>query len=96
MRQFLENILTRQVETFATQHRELMRQLVSGPSRHERAAEIVPNDPGAETIERMQHASQRRLMRLSSVLIRLRRQEMQMAKIKAEAVSQDVKEKKGS
>ena len=96
MRQLLENILSRQVETFDAQHRDLMRQLVSGPSPHERAAEIVPNYPGAETIERMQHASQRRLMRLSGVLIRLRRQEMQMAKIKAAAVSQDVKEKKGS
>ena len=44
-RQFLENILSYQIETFDAQHHDLLRQSVAGPSPHERAAEIVPPTP---------------------------------------------------
>lgn len=90
VRQLLQNILTRQVETFDAQHRELMRQLIAGPSPHERAAEIVPNHPHTEVVRRMEDAGCRQLLRMTDTLIRLRRQELQLDKIRKRGVSRDV------
>lgn len=93
VRQLLENLLNRQVEIFDGYHRDLMRQTITGPSPYERAAELVPNHPKAALMERMEYAHCRQLLRLSSVLIRLRRQEAQMEKLQSTGVSTEVKEK---
>jgi hypothetical protein len=75
VRQLLENLLTRQVEIFDAQHHDLMRQVLNGPSVYERAAEIVPKHPDAALLQRMEDSNCRQLMRMSSLLLRLRRQE---------------------
>jgi len=75
VRQLLENLLTRQVEIFDAQHRDLMRQVLAGPSIYERAAEIAPNHPDALFMQRIEDSNCRQVMRMASLLMRLRRQE---------------------
>ena len=74
-RQLLENLLTRQVEIFDAQHRELMRQCVNGPTPYERAAQIAPTHPDAPFMQRMEDSNLRQITRLSHLLVRLRREE---------------------
>ena len=74
-RQLLENLLTRQVEIFDAQHRELMRQCLNGPTPYERAAQIAPTHPDAPFMQRMEDSNFRQITRLSHLLVRLRREE---------------------
>jgi len=75
VRQLLENLLTRQVEIFEAQHRELLRESLAGPSPEERAAEIVPSDPQTKLMQRMEDSNFRQVARITSLLLRLRRHE---------------------
>jgi hypothetical protein len=74
-RQFLENILTHQIEMFDAQHHELLRQSVAGPSAHERAAEIAPTHPNAALMQRIEDSNFRQASRMASLFIRLKRLE---------------------
>ncbi len=95
-RQFLENILSHQVETFDAQHHDLLRQSLAGPSPHERAAEIVPTHPNTTLMQRMEDSNFRQVARMASLLIRMKRWERQMANRENPAVSEDVIDKKDS
>jgi hypothetical protein len=90
VRQLLENILTRQVEILDTEHRALLREVIAGPSPYERAAELVPKHPESDLIRRMENSNCRQILRMSSLLIRLRQQEVQMAKFNRSEVPDDV------
>jgi hypothetical protein len=74
-RQFLENILTHQIEMFDAQHHDLLRQSVAGPSPHERAAEIAPTHPNAALMQRIEDSNFRQASRMASLFIRLKRLE---------------------
>ena len=90
VRQLLENILTRQVEEFEARHHDLMRQMVSGPSPYELAAQIAPTHPDLDVIRRMEESNFRQLLRMANVTVGLQRQEIQKAKLMDSGVSQDV------
>lgn len=75
VRQLLENLLTRQVEIFEAQHHELMRQCLKGPSPHERAAEFADTYADAQFMQRMGDSNFRQIVRLSSLLLRMKREE---------------------
>jgi hypothetical protein len=77
-RQFLENILTHQIEMFDAQHHDLLRQSVAGPSPHERAAEIAPTHPNAVLMQRIEDSNFRQASRMASLFIRLKRLEKSM------------------
>jgi len=95
IRQLLENLLTRQVQLFESQHHELLRQSVKGPSPYERAVEIVPTHPETRLVQKLENSNLRQLLRMSNLLIRLRRQERQMEATAARpAVSRDVEQNK--
>ena len=81
VRQLLENILTRQVKIFEAQHRDLLRQCLGGPSPYERAAEIVPTDPSAQFLQKMEDSQCRQVLRMGSLFLRLRRHERQMGNL---------------
>ena len=93
-RQLLENLLTRQVEIFEAQHRELMRQCVNGPTPYERAAQIAPTHPDAPFMQRMEDSNLRQITRLSHLLVRLRREERLGGARQDARESGKVKEKK--
>jgi len=93
VRQLLENLLTRQVETFEAQHQELLRESLAGPTVYERAAVIVPTHPDSKLMQRMEDSNCRQVLRLSHLLIRLRRQERLMGNSPRTRVTRDVKEK---
>jgi hypothetical protein len=78
VRQLLENILSRQVQIFEAQHQDMLRECLSGPSPYERAAEIVPTHPNTKLMQRLEDSQCRQLLRMTSLLMRLRRHERQM------------------
>jgi hypothetical protein len=93
-RQLLENLLTRQVEIFEAQHRDLMRQCVNGLTPYERAAQIAPTHPDAPFMQRMEDSNFRQITRLSHLLVRLRREERLGGARQDARESGKVKEKK--
>jgi hypothetical protein len=92
VRQLLENLLTRQVEIFEAQHRELLRESLAGPSPYERAAEIVPSDPSTKLMQRMEDSNFRQVARITGLLLRLRRHERQLERSQDPIFSIDVEE----
>ena len=86
--------MTRQVEIFEAQHRELMRQCVNGPTPYERAAQIAPTHPDAPFMQRMEDSNLRQITRLSHLLVRLRREERLGGARQDARESGKVKEKK--
>jgi len=93
-RQLLENILTQQVEIFEEQRHDLLRQSIDGPSPFERAAEIVPTHPNTEFMQKMEDSNCRQVLRLSNLLIRLRRHEWVRQNMEKLGVSDDVSQNK--
>jgi len=77
VRQILENILRRQVELCVAHHDQLLKELINGPTLHERAAEIAPVLTNTQHMQRLEDANFRRATRLTNLLIRLRRLEEQ-------------------
>ena len=94
VRQLLENLLSRQVRIFDAQHHDLMRQCLAGPSPCERAAEIVPTNPNTDFMQRMENSNFRQVARMTSLLIRLRRQEFQIEDLRKSAASVHITENK--
>jgi hypothetical protein len=78
------------VEIFEARHRDLMRQVLAGPSIYERAAEIVPDRENALLMQRIEDSNFRQVLRLSNLLIRLRREERQIENGKRRGISHDV------
>ncbi len=74
-RQLLENILTRQVEICAAQRKMILRESLAGPSPYERAAEIALAHPNAALMQRMEESSFRQIWRITSLLLKMKRQE---------------------
>jgi hypothetical protein len=95
VRQLLENLLSRQIEIFDAKHREMLRQVVSGPSPQERAAEVAPTDPNELLLRRLEDSSFRKISRMTGLLIRLKRFERQGRDRDYPEVCHDVFEKKG-
>ena len=87
--------MTRQVEIFDAQHRELMRQCVNGPTPYERAAQIAPTHPDAPFMQKMEDSNFRQITRLSNLLVRLRREECLRGARRDARKSGKVKENKG-
>jgi hypothetical protein len=86
VRQLLENILRRQVEIFEAQRQDMLRQILSGPSVYERAAEIAPPHPHVQLMQKMEDSNCRQVLRMTSLLIRLRRHERQMESLESAVV----------
>lgn len=78
VRQLLENILTRQAELCEAQRYVTLRESLAGPSPYERAAEIAPAHANAMLVQRMEDSNFRQVVRVTSLLIRIKRQERQM------------------
>jgi len=78
VRQLLENILTRQGELCDAQRKAILKECLAGPSPHERAAEIAPAHRNATLMRRMQDSNFRQVVRLTSLLMRMKRHERQM------------------
>jgi hypothetical protein len=78
VRQLLEHILSRQVELCEAQRSATLRECLTGPSPYERAAEIAPTHGTATLMRRMQDSNFRQVVRLSSLLMRMKRHERQM------------------
>jgi hypothetical protein len=95
VRQLLENILRRQVELCEAQRVANLRECLAGPSPFERAAEIAPTHRSATLMRRMQDSNFRQVVRLTSLLMRIKRQERQMKALENTAAFQDVLETKG-
>ncbi|MGA3165354.1 MAG: hypothetical protein ABSF14_04465 [Terriglobia bacterium] len=95
VRQLLENILRRQVELCEAQRVANLRECLAGPSPFERAAEIAPTHRSATLMRRMQDSNFRQVVRLTSLLMRIKRQERQMEALENAAAFQDVLETKG-
>ncbi len=99
-RQLLENILTRQAEICEAQRQALLKESVKGPSPYERAAEIAPTHPNARVMRRMQETNFREIRRVTNLLLRLKRYELQREALersqeKPRRGSRDVIETKG-
>jgi hypothetical protein len=93
-RHLLENILRRQVEICEAQRKAILKESLTGPSPYERAAEIAPTHPNARVMRRMQDANFREIRRLTSLLLKIKRYERQMAAIEKTAACQDISENK--
>jgi hypothetical protein len=78
VRQLLENILTRQAELCEAQRYATFRESLAGPSPYERAAEIAPAHANAMLMQRMEDSNFRQVVRVTSLLMRIKRQERQM------------------
>jgi hypothetical protein len=76
-RQLLENLLTRQMESCKEQRKALLKESVKGPSPYERAAEIAPTHPNARVMRGMQESSFREVRRLTTLLLKIKRYELQ-------------------
>jgi hypothetical protein len=77
VRQLLEHILSRQVELCEAQRNATLRESLTGPSPYERAAEIAPTQSNASLMRRMQDSNFRQVVRLTSLLMRMKRHERQ-------------------
>jgi hypothetical protein len=95
VRQLLEHILSRQVEICEAQRTASLRESLMGPSPYERAAEIAPTHRNATLMRRMQDSNFRQVTRLTSLLMRMKRQERQMEALENATVCHDVLETKG-
>jgi hypothetical protein len=94
-RQLLENLLRRLAENCEKQRKAILQESLAGPSPYERAAEIAPTHPDARAMQRMQDSNFREVRRLTSLLLKLKRYERQMAALEKTAPFQDSTEKKG-
>jgi hypothetical protein len=94
-RQLLENILRRQVELCEAQRVANLRECLAGPSPYERAAEIAPAHRNAPFMQRMEDSNFRQVARVTSLLMRMKRQERQMERLENSALSHHVPAKKG-
>ena len=56
----------------------------------ERAAEIAPTRPDTDLIRRMEESNFRQLQRLTGIILRSQRQEIQLAKLTGNGPSRDV------
>jgi len=74
VRQLLENLLTRQAELCQAQSIALLRDSLNGPSPYERAAEIAPAHPNARLMQRMEDSNFRQVARVTSLLLKIKRQ----------------------
>ena len=95
VRQLLENILRRQVELCEAQRVANLRECLAGPSPYERAAEIAPAHRNAPFMQRMEDSNFRQVARVTSLLMRMKRQERQMERLENSALSHHVPAKKG-
>jgi hypothetical protein len=73
VRQLLENILTHQAELCEAIRHACLKELVSGPSPFERAAEVAPTPAEALAMRRMQDANMREVRRITSLLLKMDR-----------------------
>jgi hypothetical protein len=85
-RQLLENILTRQVETCETQRKAILKESLKGPSPYERAAEIVPAHAHTTLMQKMEDVNLRQIERITSLLMKIKRQEREMETSENDAV----------
>jgi len=83
------------VELCEAQRVANLRECLAGPSPFERAAEIAPTHRSATLMRRMQDSNFRQVVRLTSLLMRIKRQERQMEALENAAAFQDVLETKG-
>ncbi len=95
VRQLLEHILSRQVEICEAQRKATLRESLTGPSPYERAAEIAPTHRNATLMRRMEDSNFRQVARVTSLLMKMKRQERQMEALENSAVLHDVPETKG-
>jgi len=95
VRQLLEHILSRQVEICEAQRKATLRESLTGPSPYERAAEITPTHRNATLMRRMEDSNFRQVARVTSLLMKMKRQERQMEALENSAVLHDVAETKG-
>jgi hypothetical protein len=95
VRRLLEHILSRQVEICEAERKATLRESLMGPSPYERAAEIAPTQRNAALMRRMQDSSFRQVVRLTSLLMRMKRQERQMEGLENPAACYDLSETKG-
>jgi hypothetical protein len=95
VRRLLEHILSRQVEICEAERQATLRESLMGPSPYERAAEIAPTQRNAALMRRMQDSSFRQVVRLTSLLMRMKRQERQMEGLENPAACYDLSETKG-
>jgi hypothetical protein len=95
VRQLLENILSRQVQICEAQRNATLRESLMGPSPYERAAEIAPTHRNATLMRRMEDSNFRQVARVTSLLMRMKRQERQTEALENTAVPHDVPETKG-
>jgi len=83
VRQLLENLLRRQAELCQAQSLALLRDSLNGPSPYERAAEIAPAHPNARLMQRMEDSNVRQVARLTSLLLKIKRQAARQEEIRA-------------
>ena len=95
VRQLLEHILSRQVEICEAQRKGTLRESLTGPSPYERAAEIAPTHRNATLMRRMEDSNFRQVARVTSLLMKMKRQERQIEALENSAVLHDVPETKG-
>ena len=74
-RKLLKNILIRQAEFCESERKTPLKELLEGPSPYELAAEIAPDHAEAWVVRRTQDANLREVRRLTSLLLRIKRQE---------------------
>jgi hypothetical protein len=74
-RKLLRNILIRLAEDREAQRETLLKELLEGPSPYELAAEIAPDHAQAWLVRRTQDANLREVRRITSLLLRIKRQE---------------------
>ncbi len=77
-RQLLENILTRQVESCEAQRKAILKESLKGPSPYEHAAEIAPTHANATAMQRLEDCNLRQVERITSLLMKIKRQEHEM------------------
>jgi hypothetical protein len=72
-----------------------LQESLMGPSPYERAAEIAPTQRNAALMRRMQDSNFRQVVGLTSLLMRMKRQERQMEGLENPAACYDLSETKG-
>jgi hypothetical protein len=71
-----------------------LQESLMGPSPYERAAEIAPTQRNAALMRRMQDSNFRQVVGLTSLLMRMKRQERQMEALESTAACYDLSETK--